>query len=88
MDEDYQGILLLICQNMKMLLTRQEQILMFSQAAFEVLKRRLPLERDDSERLRILQKQLDDAQTPEVLRGALQKLDDAILALNVPQKNS
>jgi hypothetical protein len=84
MDEN--DILLLVCQNIKMLLTRQEQTLMFSRTAVEVLKKRQPLERDDSERLHILLKQLDDAQTPAMLHRWRQKLDDAILALKDSQK--
>lgn len=79
---------LLICQCIKVLLTRQEKAEAFSRAAFKALWNRQPLEQDDAQRLRIFQAELDDAQALEELQKLGQKLDAAILGLKDPRKNS
>ncbi len=79
---------LLICQCMKVLLTRQEKILEFSRATFAALWERQPIEQGHKPRIQALLKELDDAQALEDLQKLGQKLDVAILALKDRQKNS
>jgi hypothetical protein len=88
MSDKPEDISLLICQCMKVLLTRQEKAEAFSRALFEALWRRLPLEQDDVQKLRTFLKEFDGGQAPEELQKLGQKLDAAILALKDPQKNS
>ncbi|MGD0010789.1 MAG: hypothetical protein ABSE93_19870 [Terriglobia bacterium] len=77
-----EDIWLLVCQCMKTLLTRQEKMLEFSRAAFEALWKRQPLEQGDAERLRILLRELDDAQTLRELQVLRKELEAVVLDKN------
>lgn len=88
MDDKPEDSILLLFQCMKVLLIRQEKAEAFSQALFEALWRRLPLEQDDVQKLRTLLNEFDGGQAPEELQKLGQELDAAILALKDPQKNS
>lgn len=81
MGDKPEGILLLLCQCMKILLTRQEKTEVFSRTAFKALWNRQPLEQDDARKLRTLQEGLDDAQALADLQELHRKLDAVIPAL-------
>jgi hypothetical protein len=72
---------------MKTVITRQENILEFSRAAFAALWERQPLEQTRLSRIQVLLKELDDVRTLEEIQALGKKLDAEILVLENPQTN-